>query len=471
MKRRGGYNVLLQGKPSKDVLVLPSPEVLYLPLGSRRFRFSRLCVEEGQRVSPGQVLARDPDNHSVPLLTPRAGTVRLNAVAKHIVLEEVAEVEEEPLDLDEADERVPKGMGSSGIKRYKLLALGSWQFFIDAHTGALPDPFGTSQAVLVSTVDLEPFKARGDVQMRKRLTAFTRGLEQLQSLLEYQPMYLAIPDIASEFAAHLRKMLRGYAWVKTIQVPLKYGLDQFHILARSLGLKRQKDSPVWAVKVDGVLAIDRGLTLSRPSTVRIVAVGGPATGRATHVKAMCGYPIRKILEICEVAENARVVVGGALTGETWSQERQMGLDTECSALTVLADEAPRKLFGWARLGWGERSFSRYYLSRLRKPFDERLTTALRGERRACVSCQLCEGVCPAGIWPHLIHKYLYQKKLEEAEAARIDLCVECGLCSYVCPSKLELLREFREAKEAIRAELAEAEEEERAEAAGKEAEA
>ena len=55
--------------------------------------------------------------------------------------------------------------------------------------------------------------------------------------------------------------------------------------------------------------------------------------------------------------------------------------------------------------------------------------------------------------PHLIHKYLYQDAIEDAERARIDLCVECGLCSYVCPGKIELREQFIEAKETIRQEL------------------
>jgi Na+-translocating ferredoxin:NAD+ oxidoreductase RnfC subunit len=51
--------------------------------------------------------------------------------------------------------------------------------------------------------------------------------------------------------------------------------------------------------------------------------------------------------------------------------------------------------------------------------------------------------------PHLIHKYLYRDLIEEANQARVDLCVECGLCSFVCPSKIELGKQFIEAKCAI----------------------
>jgi Na+-translocating ferredoxin:NAD+ oxidoreductase RnfC subunit len=80
---------------------------------------------------------------------------------------------------------------------------------------------------------------------------------------------------------------------------------------------------------------------------------------------------------------------------------------------------------------------------------ERLTTAMRGELRPCVSCNFCEEVCPAGISPHLIHKFLYRDLIEEAAYARVDLCVECGLCSYVCPSKLDLRAQFTEARKQV----------------------
>jgi Na+-transporting NADH:ubiquinone oxidoreductase subunit A len=186
-------------------------------------------------------------------------------------------------------------------------------------------------------------------------------------------------------------------------------------------------------------------------------------GKPTHVKAIVGYPIEKILAACDVHQSVRVIAGGALTGEQWP-EGQVGLDAETSSLTVLPDDPPREFLGFARPGWDRQSVHRCYLSRLRKPFTEALTTKLRGERRACVACAACEDVCPAGIWPHLIHKYLYEDALEDAEAARIDLCVECGLCSYVCPSKIELLEQFRQAKAAIARELAEAAEEAKAEA-------
>lgn len=451
MTLRGGYTIGLQGRPGRRVVALPEVDTLYLPLRSRRFAFSTLCVEHGDEVHQGQVLAKDPDHHFVPLLAPRGGTIDLESTPGHVVLGHAHREHEEPFELpDDLPLHVPRDSGSSGMRRYKLLMLGAWQFVEDACTGALPDPFGTPRAVIVSTLQLEPFAARGDVQLAKRLTNLTRGLEQIQSLLEYQPIHLVLPDIQSEFATRVRETIRGYAWAKLVQVPLRYPFDNFTVLARHLGLTSPEAAPVWALRTEGLLAFDRVLTQSKPCNARIVSLGGPAASAPGHLRVVPGYPLQRILAGRVADGPVRVVNGGALTGRTVTDDA--GLDCECTALTVLPEHEERELLGFARPGWGRRSYSPCFLSALRGSFAERLTTALRGENRPCVACGACEEVCPASIMPHMIHKALYNDQLDEAREARVDLCVACGLCSFVCPSKIELREQFVAAKDAIRRE-------------------
>ena len=447
MKFRGGYNIFLKGKPDDTVTMMPEPTVLHLPLRSERFTFSDIQVKDGQKIHAGEALAKDPDNHAVPLLAPRAGTVRLDVAENHIVLENVAQLEERADIAEEEMAHVQKQMGASGTKRLKLLSLGAWQFFYDAFTGALPDPLGTPQAVIVSMLSLEPYMARGDVQIQKRLLDFTRGLEHLQSLLEYQPIYLVMPDITSEFATLVRNQIRGYAWAKMLAVPLTYPYDHFAILARRLGLKRDA-GPIWAVRAEGILAVDRALTLTKPCTVRIISIGGIGVDSPTHLKLMPGYPLKQIKDKYVSEPVTKLINGGILTGQTFADEA-LGIDTECRGITVLPELQEREFLGFVRPGWNRRCYSPSYLSALRLPFLERLTTGLRGEGRPCVACNYCEEVCPAGIMPYLIHKYLYADLIEEVEQARVDLCVECGLCSYVCPSKIDLQTQLIEAKALI----------------------
>lgn len=444
MKLRGGYNVLLEGRPGHRVKRLPEPETLYLPLTSCRFDFSQICVEEGESVNAGDMLARDPENYSVPLLAPRAGTVRLHSHSGHIVLENVAQ-KEESADMPEKElEHIVEEMGRAGLKRYKLLSLGAWQFFSDAYTGELPNPLGTPQAVIVSTVSLDPFTARGDVQLHNRLLQFTRGLEHLQSLLEYQPIYLVMPKVSTDFASRVREHVRGYAWVKLVEIPLTYPYDNPAILARHLNLAKDR-GPIWSLNTEGVLAIDRALTLTKPCTVRIVALGGSGVENPEHILAVTGYPIQAIKDMYVEQAGMRVINGGVLSGKQVGPE-DIGIEAECCGLTVIPELAEREFLGFIRPGYDRESYSVSFLSALRGPFKERFSTGVHGEGRPCVSCNYCEEVCPAGIMPHYIHKLLYKDLIEEADAARVDLCIQCGLCSFVCPSKIELREQFREAQ-------------------------
>ena len=447
MKFRSGYNILLEGKPRLEVKLMAEQAQLYLPLQSRRFAFGELCVSDGRSVKAGDALARDTDNYSVPLLAPRGGTVRLRPADDYIMLEKITFSGERTSVPEQQPQHIAQ-MGAEGGKRYRLLELGAWQFFEDAYTGDLPDPFGTPQAVIVSTVSLEPFVARGDAQLYGRLLNFTRGLEHLQGLLEYQPIYLVMPDIRSEFAARLREQIRGYAWVNLLEIPPRYPFDNFNILARILGLKK-KAGPVWAVRTDGVLAVDRALTQAQPCLSRVISIGGPAVKSPVHIETVPGYPIQAILDMYVSGPDVRIINGGLLTGRRISAGT-LGLDTECRGLTILAESADREPFAFIRPGWDRSSYSGCFLSSLRRSFPERLTAAVRGEARPCISCGFCEKICPAGIMPHLIHKYLYQDMIEQAEQVRLDLCVGCGLCSFVCPSKIELRDQFVQAQQMLK---------------------
>ena len=447
MRFKGGYNILLKGKPDNTINVMPEPKALYLPLCSERFTFSDVRVKEGQRISYGEVLARDPDNYAIPLLSPRDGTVRLKDIENHIVLEEIARPKNDDHISKDQMLHVKQWMSEADIKRFTLLSLGAWQFFYDAFTNTLPDPLGKPQAIIVSTLSLEPFTTRGDVLLKKGLLDFTRGLEQLQSLLEYQPIYLAMPDIKSEFANLIRNQIRGYASAKMLEIPLTYPYDNFSILARRLKL-RSNDGPVWALRTEGVLAIDHALTLKKPCITRIVSIGGIGVNSPSHLKVIPGYPIQEIKERYILERAARIINGGVLTGKIF-EAKALGIDTECRGITVVPELEEREFLGFVRLGWSRESYAKCFLSALRKPFKEHLTTAVRGELRPCISCNFCAEVCPAGIMPYLIHKHIYADLLEEVERARVDLCVECGLCSFVCPSKINLTKQFIEAKEII----------------------
>jgi Na(+)-translocating NADH:ubiquinone oxidoreductase A subunit len=441
MKLRGGYNVCIAGRPSGEIETLPTPNVLHIPLQSRRFHFTELLVEEGAEVKIGQALATDPANHSLPLVGPASGTVRLSAVEGHLTIENTKA------------EPDAGGVGApDGPKRDRLLALGAWRFASDVHTGGLPDPQGAPRAIIISTERQEPYVASAATLLAGRVADFLRGLKSLVALSGTKRVLVAIPKGLSGALAELRDALASNKYCEVVPIPSRYPLGDPRVIARSAGLKKQPGSPVWAFDVAGILAIDDALNASRPSIHNVISVAGPGTSAPRHVKALVGHPLEGIIGDDVARAPCRVINGGAMSGTAVPPE-EIGLSVECSGLTLIPEHTEREMLGFMRPGFFRISYSDCFLSSLMPTFYERLTTGVRGERRPCVSCGFCEDVCPAGIMPHLIHKYLYADDIDGAERMRIDLCIECGLCSYVCPAKLELRQQFVEAKEQMRLEM------------------
>ena len=448
----GGLNIQLAGKPGKLIEKLVEPKTLYLPTSSTRFSFTDVQVEQGQQVQAGDALATDPANWNLPLLAPRSGKVELNQVPDHITLEDISPVQESSPAGDQPSFAVTGKRDNTSAT--KLVTLGAWQFLYDAFTGQSPNPHETPQAVIVSIVNLEPYVARGDIQLSEYLTEFTRGLEHLQSFLEYQTIFLIIPARRSSFRAQVRERIRGYAWAQFVEIPMRYSCDHFNILGRKLKLKRN-EAPVWALHTEGVLAIDRALTLEKPTLNRIISVGGNAVESPTHVRLTPGYPVKAIRDKFVRETAVRAINGGVLTGKTIGPE-YLGIDIECKGLTFIPEIKEREFLGFMRPGWDRSSYGRSFLSTLRGRFSEHYNTTIRGEGRPCIGCSYCDEVCPARILPHVIHKYLYRDMIEEVDRAMVDLCIDCGLCSYVCPSKIDLREQFIAAKALLKQEREEA---------------
>jgi len=404
MKFRGGYNLFLTGKPSGEIKNLPEPEVLYLPLFSPRFNFSQIHVEDGTEVTQGQVLANDPANHAVPLLAPRAGTVKtVDEERRLIILENVQKASNEKIDVNDDLPEKAKDLGDTGEKCAALIRLGAWQFVSDAFTGKLPDPYTTPQAVIVSTTRLEPFITGAETLLIKHLANFEQGLKHVHSMAADKPMYLVMPKNAA-VSSRIRGIIGKNAWIKLIVVPEKYPFDNTKLCTQLL--------------------------------------------EGEHIKAIPGYSLKTILESYQDGSPTRMVNGGALTGTT-IEETQMGLDVECIALTFIPEHTKRELLCFANPGISKHAFIIAFLGSLRPKFFERYTTGIRGEQRPCVTCCCCETVCPAGIMPHQIHKYVTKNRLEDAERIGLNLCVQCGLCTHVCPSKIEIKQGLLEAQETL----------------------
>ena len=443
MKLRGGYNIRLAGRPAGKIYALDRPEILLLPQRAGRLRFNKVLVKSGEAVRCGQPLAIASGQFGLPLIAPMDGVVRLRVHRGHIQLESLAA----------GDPQIPESSNSPyGDQRQALIDRGAWLFLHDALGDQVPDPARRPAAAIVSTMCLEPFAGpRGNVLLSEAMDSFLSGLDCLTTLVE-GTIYVALPAGRQPLADRLRQSLDGKSQIQIVDIPLRYPMDHFNVLARFLDLQPQKGDTVWGLQTEGVLAVDQALNVGRPVVDRILAIGGSAVSEPIHVRVPVGYPIDRLLNGRVVDQPHRVIDGGILNGRR-VDEHQLGVGVESTGLTVLLEPTRRELWGFVRTGLDRISYSNCFLSRFRPKYAEPLTTALRGEHRPCIGCGYCEEVCPVEIMPHWIHKLAYQDALEEIDRCASHRCVACGLCSYVCPSKLDLRREILEVNETIRRDL------------------
>jgi Na(+)-translocating NADH:ubiquinone oxidoreductase A subunit len=427
MKFDGGYNVMLEGPPAAGIASYEKPDVLHLPLFSRRLDFSLLQVADGDTVQKGQVMARDPVNFSIPLLAPVGGTVNLETAGRHITLE----------NLSAGPTVAPAAVDQS--ERQALVEFGVWSSFAKIDNNRVPDPESSPDNLVVPVTRFEPYYPDADTLLAEAIEPFIAGLVRLHKMLDQAEVLLVVDETGSDITGSIRQAAAEHgAWLKFLDVPELYPFDSPVFAARQQGCNPEK---TWTTDVQAVLAVEAALEQRHPYVKRVVSVSGPMAAAPAHHQLPLGYPLA-MLTAGKGAAPLRVINGGILTGAAIDAS-QLGIDSECQALTVLEEQTEREVLAFVQPGFTKRSYSRTFVSFFKPPFMEKSTTALGGEARPCVFCGFCEQVCPAGIIPHLIYRYLDHDRIEDAYRVEFEKCIDCGLCSYVCVSKINHLKMFR----------------------------
>ena len=204
------------------------------------------------------------------------------------------------------------------------------------------------------------------------------------------------------------------------------------------------------LNLQAVLLSYEAVVEGKPLIERTIALCGPAFKETLHIKARIGTPLREALE-GRVKEglSARFVLNGLLTGFEL-KDLNLPIDKTYSQIIGLVENRERKFLSFLNPGLKSDSYSNTFMAKLSPRIQKTCDTNKHGEERPCISCNYCEEVCPVGIIPHLLVKYVQCNILDETLMnLRIFNCIECRLCSYVCPSKIPLAKQIREGQEKL----------------------
>jgi Na+-translocating ferredoxin:NAD+ oxidoreductase RnfC subunit len=143
-----------------------------------------------------------------------------------------------------------------------------------------------------------------------------------------------------------------------------------------------------------------------------------------------------------------VILGNPLSGravENPAEPLMFGV----REISVISDRTERKLLAFLSPGFTADNYARATVSSVLPMFPRKIETVTHGGVRPCIQCNFCDEVCPAGMYPFLIWKYMSIDKPEDTKRLRPEDCIECGLCDYVCPSKISIFDGVKRAREAL----------------------
>jgi Na+-translocating ferredoxin:NAD+ oxidoreductase subunit C len=161
--------------------------------------------------------------------------------------------------------------------------------------------------------------------------------------------------------------------------------------------------------VGTVYAVYEAIAYDKPLIERIVTITGSVIRKPANLKVRIGTKIGELIEDCGgfTSPPARIVVGGPLTGFA-----VFDMETPVTKSTTAIIALSRQDTNSAR-------------------------------ETTCIQCGKCVRVCPVGLSPTTLGKYIEHLLYDDAKNEGLFDCRECGCCGYVCPSHIPLVQAMK----------------------------
>ena len=410
---------------------LPMPETLVIPLSQHIGAAAIPCVEIGQSVLKGQIIAKPAGMVSIPMHAPTSGTVSAiehrpiahssgmlapcieittdgtDTWIEHEGISDYEHVSPRKL-LEMVGNAGISGMGGAGFPSAVKLNPGRQR------------PIDT---LIVNATECEPYITADDSAIRERAAEIVEGIKILSAILDHpHHIMIGIEDNKPEAIEALAPHVEGTG-ISVVVFPTKYpsgGEKQLIYILTGKELPSGKlpaDLGMVCINIGTTYAIKRAIIDGEPLVSRVTTVTGDAVGIQRNYDTLIGTPVSHMLAHNEYNEQAggRVVMGGPMMGFTLPSAEVPIIKTTNCILAPSYQEIPD---------------------------DE--------PAQPCIRCGMCAEACPASLLPQQLFWYAQAEDHERLEAHNLFDCIECGACSYVCPSNIPLVQYYRAAKGEIR---------------------
>lgn len=417
------------GTPIKQ---LSQPKEIILPLNHSNGAMATPCVNVGDQVKKGQLIA----TFNIPVATrihaslsgtitaiePRAIAHVSGLQAQSIVITTDQSGQIEILPKIDDWKSVSHDLLIRRIEEAGIAGLGGAGF----PTQIKYRPHTQINTLIVNGVECEPYITSDDVLMREHSEQIVEGTLIALKILSAKDAIIAIEDNKPEAIGAIKAALNKLDTynIRLRVIPTKYpsgGEKQLiYILTgqevssgnipASLGILVQNVGTLYALRqavVDG-----------EPLTQRVMTLTGSAVNNPGNYWVPIGTPIQHIMnESTRDLIPHKIVMGGPMMGfDVPDANAPISKITNCIII----------------------------------PTKQELPTF--SDSNPCIRCGKCEQVCPVNLLPQKLYWNAKYHEWEQAELNSLFDCIECGACSWICPSEISLVQYYRYAKSEIKKE-------------------
>ncbi|MDR2211739.1 MAG: SLBB domain-containing protein [Spirochaetaceae bacterium] len=268
---------------------------------------------------------------------------------------------------------------------------------------------GTPVTLVVRCVFDDPWLAADYVLLRERLEAVAEGSRIAARAGRMDRIVLVFSrgekDLGQQLLEAMTKAelpvslaLVGARYPQRNRRELELVLERF---AREEGIEL---GTILALGPATLAAIHDAVKLKKTILDRYVAVGGSAIKKPQVMKVRIGTRIGEIFAECGgfIDKPRRIGSGSPLLGRTVVDLDEPVIKTSFAIFAIL----PGQIGG--------------------------------GARSKCIGCGECRVVCPVGLDPEALYKYMNGSDSRDVHVGRAAECHGCGCCEVVCPSRLPL---------------------------------
>ena len=435
MKRtfKGGVHPLSEiheGKifTEKEPLRRVAPGQVVIPVGQHIGAPSSPCVQKGDVVKIGQVIAEPVGGLGIPVHASGSGTVtaveeRQQLRAKpELCIEIENDMQNEWVELFPVGEveTVDPGKIIPAVKAAGICGMGGASF--PTHIKMSIPEGKSADIIILNGCECEPYLTADHRNMLENADRIVDGLRLIMRATGISRGVIAVEDNKPDAVRKMQQAVKGREGCEVMKLKTKYpqGSEKqliYSVTGREVPRgKLPIEAHALVFNVSTAQAIADAVTLGKPLVERITTVTGNVN-QPGNLLIPIGTRMQDAVEACGgLKENTgKIFVGGPMTG-LCAPGLSVSLCKNNNGLVVFDNKQSRLM-----------------------------------EEGPCIRCGKCVSACPIGLFPYEMKFRIEKGDLDAAKEYGLMDCVLCGACSFICPANRYLTASFKTAKDELAA--------------------